>query len=156
MIVWRSKRMKYSAGALLFVLVVAGAQAAEVYKWTDEKGRVHFSDRPVPSAKKIEIKPPANTPPDEPSEADAARIARECEARREQLLTYQKAARVIERDSLGNEKEFTEAERQQLIARTQHQIQQYCSGAAGTPAQRQSAGPAPGNFETATEGGEGE
>jgi hypothetical protein len=149
MIFWRSMRMKYNAGALLLALAAMTAQAAEVYKWTDEKGRVHFSDRPVASAKKIEVKPPANTAPPGPADDDAARIARECEARREQLLTYQKAARVIERDSLGNEKEFSEAERQQLITRTQAQIAQYCSG---TPAPQQSAGPAPGNFEPALEG----
>ncbi|MEW8285209.1 MAG: DUF4124 domain-containing protein [Candidatus Thiodiazotropha endolucinida] len=34
--------------SLLFVLLMAGLQLqAEVYKWVDEQGRVHFSDRPV-------------------------------------------------------------------------------------------------------------
>ena len=29
---------------------------ADVYKWTDSKGKVHFSDKPQPNAKKIDIK----------------------------------------------------------------------------------------------------
>ena len=45
----------------LFALsLLAGtvAQAVVVYKWTDEKGVVHFSDQPVPGAEKVQTGSP--------------------------------------------------------------------------------------------------
>ena len=45
---------------LLFAaLFGAGAVAAQAYKWTDENGVVHFSDRPEPGAEEI-VLPEAN------------------------------------------------------------------------------------------------
>jgi hypothetical protein len=41
-------------GLLATPLVVAG----EAYVWTDENGVVHYSDRPVPGAKRIELAEP--------------------------------------------------------------------------------------------------
>lgn len=119
------RRMSFA----LFLIATFAAQAGQVYKWTDAKGRVHYGDRPVTAnAEKIEIKAPG--PAQEPAangEA-AADLVRQCESKREQLKSYETAVRVIEKDSLGKEKEFTEAERQQLIARVRLQIEQSCSG----------------------------
>jgi len=118
--------MKRVSGLLLLMLGFA-AQAAQVYTWTDEKGRVHYSDKAVPSAKKIEVNPPGSAQAAEAEGSEADKRAKACQAKREQLDTYQKASRVIERDSLGKEKEFTEAERQQLIARVQQQANEACA-----------------------------
>ena len=38
---------------LLGLLVMPFAAAYEAYVWTDEDGVVHYSDRPVPGAKRI-------------------------------------------------------------------------------------------------------
>lgn len=53
--------MKYM---LVILLVLAGAVSAEVYKWTDDAGQVHFSDKPHDEkAEKITLKtyPPKST-----------------------------------------------------------------------------------------------
>lgn len=40
--------------ACLLLVASGGALAGKVYKWVDEEGRVQFSDRPPPSATKVE------------------------------------------------------------------------------------------------------
>jgi hypothetical protein len=43
---------------LLCLLVLPGLAAAEIYRWTDANGQVHFGQRPaVPGAQQIEVKP---------------------------------------------------------------------------------------------------
>lgn len=39
----------------LLILAAAGAGAAELWRWVDDRGVVHYSDRPVPGAEKIVI-----------------------------------------------------------------------------------------------------
>ena len=55
--------------ALLVALVALGAQA-EIYKWTDEKGQVHYGEQPPPNADTKTIKAPSGGPG--PSDAPAA------------------------------------------------------------------------------------
>lgn len=43
---------------LLGILVAPLAAAEEAYVWTDDDGVVHYSDRPVPGARKIELTEP--------------------------------------------------------------------------------------------------
>jgi hypothetical protein len=43
---------------LLGLLVMPFAAAEEAYVWTDEDGVVHYSDRPVPGARRIELAEP--------------------------------------------------------------------------------------------------
>lgn len=52
------------AGVLLCLLPALPA-VATVYKWTDEKGLVHFSDEPHPGAERLEVGQPSvyNPPP---------------------------------------------------------------------------------------------
>lgn len=63
------------ASAVLFLLAALPVGAV-VYKWTDEKGGVHFSDNPHPGAKRLDLgQPPAvSLPPVEevPSTAPQA------------------------------------------------------------------------------------
>jgi hypothetical protein len=40
---------------LLFALAGTGASAAPAWTWVDANGTVHFSDRPVPGARQIEL-----------------------------------------------------------------------------------------------------
>jgi hypothetical protein len=44
--------------ALLVLLAASFAAAEEAYVWTDEDGVVHYSDRPVPGATRIELAEP--------------------------------------------------------------------------------------------------
>jgi hypothetical protein len=62
----------------LLALMFQGAQAGELYKWTDAQGKVHFSDKPpkpsVGTAKTVEVKAP---PVSEAQRLEAeARLAR--------------------------------------------------------------------------------
>lgn len=49
------KRLSTLAPLCALALLPAGAQA-EVYKWTDEQGRVHYSDKPPASGKAEQVK----------------------------------------------------------------------------------------------------
>lgn len=69
--------------ALLLLLGASPlAAAAEVWRWVDQDGVVHLSDKPVPGAQRIQIKPPvsaarASSPAAEPpvSRSSASRAA---------------------------------------------------------------------------------
>ena len=44
--------------ALLCLLLLPGLAAAEIYRWTDANGQVHFSQRPTAAgAEQVEVKP---------------------------------------------------------------------------------------------------
>lgn len=42
---------------ILAAWVLPAASFAEIYKWTDSSGSVHFSDRANSNAKKVDVKP---------------------------------------------------------------------------------------------------
>ena len=68
---------------ILLALLVAAGAFAEAYTWTDEDGIVHYSDRPHPGARIIDLgstsitrprpttRPGATTSPDQPDAAEA-------------------------------------------------------------------------------------
>jgi hypothetical protein len=73
---------------LLFGLVVSSVQAAPAWTWVDANGQVHFSDTPVPGAKRIELAnaqafgaAPRQATPQEATPASAAEQAAERETR---------------------------------------------------------------------------
>ncbi|MFZ5843971.1 MAG: DUF4124 domain-containing protein [Pseudomonadota bacterium] len=52
-----------------FMLLLSGVAAAEVYKWTDSQGRVHYGDKPPEqqTTQSVQVGPqPALTPPPQP------------------------------------------------------------------------------------------
>jgi glutaredoxin len=58
--------------AILVVLAVAsGTAAAQIYRWTDENGKVHITDTPPPPGAKNVQKRPATTTQPQTSEAEA-------------------------------------------------------------------------------------
>lgn len=42
---------------LVILLMLPLVAAADIYQWTDEQGRIHFSDKPIPGAKKRQVTP---------------------------------------------------------------------------------------------------
>lgn len=57
--------MKRTLLAAVLVLACVAAQAQQLYRWTDEKGRVHITDTPPPaSAKSVRTQKPAPGPAD--------------------------------------------------------------------------------------------
>jgi hypothetical protein len=65
----------------LLLMVSAGAVAAEVWRWVDENGVTHFSDRPHPGAERVELSPaqtftaPALPPPRQPASSETVEPA---------------------------------------------------------------------------------
>jgi hypothetical protein len=57
-------------------LIAASAFGAEVYRWVDDQGQVHFSDRPMEGAERIEIRPQGElgTPKVEPRRRGTASV----------------------------------------------------------------------------------
>lgn len=69
--------MRWMWMALLMVLSV-GAAAGELWRWVDERGIVHYSDRPHPGAERIELAPAQSytapeLPPPRPAEPEPPR-----------------------------------------------------------------------------------
>lgn len=133
--------MRIYQGMLLgsLLLCCAAVQAGPIYKWIDPAGRIHYGDQPQPGWKRVEVNAPpssggpaqADKPAGAATESGAAALApdaEQCENKRKSLESYQKAARLVERDSLGREKEFTPEDRQKLIDLTQQQVDQACAG----------------------------
>ena len=71
--------MRIAITALILALsVVAGTAAAQVYRWTDERGRLHHGDTPPPGARNVEkIGRPARATDDDAAEPYSVRRARE-------------------------------------------------------------------------------
>lgn len=140
------------AALLAAVLATAtlGASAGEVYKWVDPAGRTHYSDMPRPGWERVDLRgsnavanataPAAAESADggesgEATEAGTDTAAREqlraeeCQRAKDQLASYQRAPNIVERDALGNEKEYSSEERLQLLERTQKRVDEYCGTA---------------------------
>lgn len=93
---------------LLCLLLLPGVAMAEIYRWVDANGQVHFDQRPAPGAEQVEVKPQV-------VERDAATVERQeratrfFDARREEQA--QAAAAATERKA-QQEKECGELRRQ--------------------------------------------
>ena len=111
-------------------LVAVAAQAGEVYKWKDKDGRTHYGDKPKHGAQAVDI--PVAPPLDPAAEKAAADRAAECARKRKQLETYRSAPSISETDNLGRTREYSEAERQQLIAQTEKKVAEACAPAPAT------------------------
>lgn len=119
---------------------VFGVHAGQVYKWVDPNGRVHFSDTPQPGWKAVDLnESPATSAAAESDAADGGDQANtreqlraeECQRAKTQLATYKSATKIVERDALGKEKEYSNDERLQLLEQTQKRVNDFC----GEPAQ---------------------
>ncbi|SEA14410.1 DUF4124 domain-containing protein [Microbulbifer marinus] len=139
-------------GLLLSVLLLASATAlaADLYRWVDEDGKVHFGDRPPMEAKaeniEGELRPinSADAPPPQQTASrqqhnpeqeyeqrqrqrelrQQQRLTRACNAARRQLRLLQ--GRVAFVDDSGKEVKMSERERQQRAEQLQREIQRVC------------------------------
>jgi len=118
--------------ALVAATLFGMAEAGQIYKYVDAQGRMHYADQPQPGWKRVDVRPPTNSQESEWSEPGIARgadleRATECARKQEQIKTYRNAARIVERDSLGRDKEYTADERKQLIEKTEAEVESLCS-----------------------------
>jgi hypothetical protein len=121
--------------ALTVAALSFAAQAAEVYKWKDKDGRVHYGDRPkAEQAQEVEIdrsgKGPATGERERIASGQAAReaaAADECNRKKSKLAGYQRASAINQMGADGNNRELTAAERDALYAEVQKEIEAACS-----------------------------
>ncbi len=101
--------------ALLLIFPALSLQGA-VYQWTDETGRVHFSDRPShESATEKKLRP---TPPNSGQDA----IPADRQQRRQRMLEVYEKDRAEKREAAAQAKEAREKRKQQcLSARVQYE-----------------------------------
>jgi Domain of unknown function (DUF4124) len=114
--------MGKAGAAMIAVLALglAGAAQAQVYKWTDEQGRVHYGEKPPPGAGATTIKPPAESgkpaAPEDFKDRDAQFRQRQLErAQREEAEAH--AAQVRQRRCDDAEDELKRAESSRLYRR---------------------------------------
>jgi len=60
---------------ILISTLAAGTVLAQAYKWTDEDGVVHFSDRPQEGAERIQLSSDGRRPPPPPQTVSSAAAA---------------------------------------------------------------------------------
>lgn len=128
---------------------------AEIYKWVDEEGRVHYGDKPKEQAETISIKdqsPSAEDVPDgsprrehqqrvlksmqmererkqelREQERTAAQEAKQrCAEARERLSDINSAGFLYRKDAQGERVIFTDEERAQATAQAEAAVKRYC------------------------------
>lgn len=134
-----------------FLLLCAATAQAQVYKWTDAQGRVHYSAHPPPGgqAQEIRIAPPPpsarpaataeelpNTTPAETTGAakpapneDASQqavFAQNCEIARENLAILQDLSIRRFSEDGGEAVYYTDEQRQAKIEQAQEMVATYC------------------------------
>lgn len=86
---------------LLIGLILPALATAEIYRWTDEQGRVHFGQKPVAGAEPVQVKPQV-IERDEHTREREARSQRFYDARRDEQQQAVAAA-AAQREELANE-----------------------------------------------------
>lgn len=138
----------------VFLLLVAASAEAELNKWIDEQGKVHYSDRPPVGVEATPVRaapPPAIAPAPSKSyvEREAElRKAKQSEAEKAQestrqqsnaeiekanctgaqqtLRSLQQGGRLVEYDEAGEQRFLGDDERRQRIAEAQAEIGKWC------------------------------
>ncbi|MGH8447451.1 MAG: DUF4124 domain-containing protein [Solimonas sp.] len=118
----------------------ASAFAGQVYKWVDAQGHFHFGDTPQPGWTRVDAGRTNSMTADVPQVAgeDEEKRAVHCKQKRDELAGYKSASRIVERDALGGEREFSDEQKQKLISQTAGQATEACGEdveAAPAPAQ---------------------
>lgn len=138
-------RMRFGMAALLAGLISVPALAAGVYKWVDVQGGIHYSDTAQPGWRRVDVNPTivdADAPPKSADAGGAGKSAAECQQKRATLAGYKASSRIVERNSLGVEHEYTPEEKQKLIAMAEQQLAG-CPPADDEPAESDDSDDAP-------------
>jgi hypothetical protein len=112
---------------LLAMLLLGGccaAQAATVYRWVDERGRVHYGDQRGKGASSVEVTPGSGAA--KPADEAGQLRSEECERRRSQLETYRRATSVVETDALGRRHEYDPEQKAKLLQIGEQQVRSAC------------------------------
>lgn len=129
--------MRTAALAILVMLPLTwplSTAAQSVYRWVDAQGRVHYGDpaSAPPGAKRLSPRT-MSTVATTPAPLPLPKQAEACVQARERLTRYESAERIVETDSLGEQREFNPEARERLIALTELEAQRLCNGETEGP-----------------------
>lgn len=138
--------------ALLLTLILMPALAsAQIYRWTDAEGRVHFGQRPPAGAEQIEVRPQVVERDDQTREREArserffdarrqeqqaareqasqtrADREQECQSLRSQLSQLQLGGRFFRNDAAGERVYYSDSELEAARQRLAARISQVCN-----------------------------
>ena len=131
--------IRIAAGALLALCSAAASAAGEVYKWTDDEGRVHYTDAPPDGRDYERIKvrgvvaradaqPEADAPAAEAKPAAPTRQSN-CEIAKKNLETFRTSTAIsMDRDGDGTPEPLDDAERAKELARNEELARLLCEG----------------------------
>jgi len=148
----------YKATAILVLCcLVVLPVSAEVYKWTDAQGRVHYGDRaPDQDVKPMDIDPHSNSSSgvaddaqrqentrrllrafeeenrikqeqQRQQQAQASKRKKRCAEARDRRSRYRDARALYDFDKQGKRYFLSEAQRRQAEARAAHDVEQWCT-----------------------------
>lgn len=137
-----------------FLILSTASANAELNKWVDQQGKVHYSDQPPAGVEATELRAapaPASAPAPSRSyverEAElrkanqsqaetAEKAARQqsnaeiekanCTAAQQALRSLQQDGRIVEYDENGERRFLEDSERQQRIANAQADVEKFC------------------------------
>lgn len=78
-----TRASRSSLASLLALALGASGASAQIYKWVDDSGRVHYGEKPPPGSRPSEVKPPPAQPGVPARKEDVQ--AREIEFRQRQV-----------------------------------------------------------------------
>lgn len=125
------------------MLLLAPVASAELYRWVDDNGQVHYSDKKpnqneqrTSAAETLQFAPGTAAAKARRDRAaaealEAEKVAERCGAARAQLETYRRAVSLVREDANGNEVELLPSERVELIERSQAKVAEACGEPAG-------------------------
>jgi len=112
------------------MLVTGAASAAEVWRWVDKDGAVHYGDTSRHGAQPLDVKSANGNGPDAATLAHTA----ECQKQKAELEGYRSAGVLQQQDALGNVHTFTEPERLKLLELTEQKVKAACGPPPAVPA----------------------
>lgn len=138
----RTARTTAFAVACVLAATALPAQA-ELYRWVDANGQVHYSDKkpnqnaaPAGDAETLQFAPgsAAAKAQRDRAEADAReaeKVAARCSSARSQLDTYTRAVSLVRQQPDGSEVELTPEQRAELIEQAQRNVASNCQDSTG-------------------------
>ncbi len=135
------------------LLLTSFSLSAEIYKWVDEQGKTHYSDKPVENAQQMEVdikvKGHINTgrrredkrkklinayaedrarkaEEKKKKKAKKAKNERKCVVAKDRLRRYERARYLYDLDSSGNRVVMPDASRKKSTDALRQQVKKYC------------------------------
>ena len=140
---------------LVITVLFALPAQAEIYKWTDEKGNVHYGDKPIVNSEEILIPEKINVQSrvtmqereekrkrllesfaedradkkeqQEKQEIKKKKLNRQCITARDRLKTYQKSSRLYDLNEKGERVILSDKARQQAVNQLSAEIDKHCN-----------------------------